>query len=77
MNIQDSFWSLPACASGIGRLGVADERISLDHGLAGTTRARPGLDQALAAVRTGDTLVAPSSTDWLGRCRMLARSAAL
>jgi len=40
-------------------LGVAEERIYLDHGLTGTARARPGLDQALAAVRTGDTLVVP------------------
>lgn len=40
-------------------LGVADDRIYLDHGLTGTTRARPGLDQALAAVRAGDTLVVP------------------
>jgi DNA invertase Pin-like site-specific DNA recombinase len=40
-------------------LGVAEERIYLDHGLTGTNRKRPGLDQALAAVRAGDTLVAP------------------
>lgn len=40
-------------------LGVAEERIYLDHGLTGTGRARPGLDQALAAVRFGDTLVVP------------------
>jgi DNA invertase Pin-like site-specific DNA recombinase len=40
-------------------LGVAPERIYLDHGLTGTNRARPGLDQALAAVRAGDTLVVP------------------
>ncbi|MGF2944005.1 recombinase family protein [Mycobacterium sp. Lab-001] len=40
-------------------LGVAEDRIHLDHGLTGTNRARPGLDQALAAVRKGDTLVAP------------------
>lgn len=26
-------------------LGVATNRIYLDHGLTGTTRARPGLDQ--------------------------------
>ena len=38
-------------------LGVAEHRIYTDHGLTGTTRARPGLDQALAAVRDGDTLV--------------------
>jgi len=40
-------------------LGVAEERIYLDHGLTGTNRKRPGLDQALAAVRAGDTLVVP------------------
>ena len=43
----------------LAELGVAAERIYLDHGLTGTTRARPGLDQALAAVRPGDTLVVP------------------
>jgi len=40
-------------------LGGAPERIYMDRGLTGTTRARPGLDQALAAVRAGDTLVVP------------------
>src|ERR1700759_1253664 len=40
-------------------LGVADNRVYLDHGLTGTNRSRPGLDQALAAVREGDTLVVP------------------
>ncbi|CAM2759974.1 recombinase family protein [Skermania piniformis] len=40
-------------------LGVAADRIYLDHGLTGTNRARPGLDQALAALREGDTLVVP------------------
>jgi len=40
-------------------LGVEPDRLYLDHGLTGTTRARPGLDQALAAVRAGDTLVVP------------------
>lgn len=30
-----------------------------DHGLTGTNRVRPGLDQALAAVREGDVLVVP------------------
>ena len=40
-------------------LGVDRDRLYLDHGLTGTTRARPGLDQALAAVRAGDTLVVP------------------
>jgi DNA invertase Pin-like site-specific DNA recombinase len=40
-------------------LGVVGERIYLDRGLTGTHRRRPGLDQALAAVRSGDTLVVP------------------
>ena len=41
------------------RLGVVPERIYTDHGLTGTNRSRPGLDQALAAIRSGDTLVVP------------------
>jgi DNA invertase Pin-like site-specific DNA recombinase len=43
----------------LAELGVAEDRIYLDHGLTGTKRSRPGLDQALAAVRQGDTLVVP------------------
>jgi len=41
------------------QLGVSDERVYLDHGLTGRNRRRPGLQQALAAVRAGDTLVVP------------------
>ena len=41
-------------------LGVAEDRIYTDHGFTGTPRARPGLDQALAAVREGYTLVVPA-----------------
>ena len=40
-------------------LGVDSERLYLDHGFTGTTWARPGLDQALAVVRAGNTLVVP------------------
>ncbi|AAZ37988.1 recombinase family protein [Pseudomonas savastanoi pv. phaseolicola] len=47
-------------------LGVASDRIYTDHGLTGTHRSRPGLDQALAAVRSGDTLVV-SKLDRLAR----------
>jgi len=39
------------------RLGVEAERIYVDHGLTGTNRERPGLREALAACRAGDTLV--------------------
>ena len=40
-------------------LGVPASRIYIDKGMTGTNRNRPGLDQALAAVRAGDTLVVP------------------
>jgi len=50
---------LTAQRNSLEALGVAADRIYLDHGLTGTNRQRPGLDQALAAVRTGDTLVVP------------------
>src|SRR5699024_1491730 len=40
-------------------LGVAPEWTYTDKGFTGTSRARPGLDQALAATRKGDTLVVP------------------
>lgn len=39
------------------RLGVENKNTCFDHGLTGTTRARPGLREALAATRDGDTLV--------------------
>lgn len=42
------------------KLGVAPDRNYTDRGFTGTNRARPGLDQALAAVRSGDTLVMPA-----------------
>ena len=38
-------------------LGVESERIYTDHGLTGRNRDRPGLREALAACREGDTLV--------------------
>ena len=47
-------------------LGVAEDRIYTDHGLTGTGRDRPGLAQALAALREGDTLVV-SKLDRLAR----------
>lgn len=50
---------LSAQRSALVQLGVASDRIYTDHGLTGTNRSRPGLDQALAAVRYGDTLVVP------------------
>ena len=50
---------LTAQRQALHALGVAPDRVYIDHGVSGTKRERPGLDQALAAVRTGDTLVVP------------------
>ena len=48
---------LTAQRDGLAALGVDTDRIYVDHGLTGTSRARPGLREALAACRAGDTLV--------------------
>src|SRR3954454_7826573 len=48
---------LTAQRSGLQALGVQPDRIYVDHGLTGTHRDRPGLREALAACRAGDTLV--------------------
>ena len=48
---------LTAQRHALAALGVPPDRIYVDHGITGTHRQRPGLHQALAACRTGDTLV--------------------
>jgi DNA invertase Pin-like site-specific DNA recombinase len=48
---------LTAQRDGLARLGVEPSRVYVDHGLTGTNRDRPGLREALAACRAGDTLV--------------------
>lgn len=48
------------------QLGIDPERIYVDHGLTGRNRDRPGLAQALAAVRAGDRLTV-TKLDRLGR----------
>ncbi len=48
---------LTAQRDALARLGVSAERTYVDHGLTGTNRERPGLREALAACRAGDTLV--------------------
>jgi DNA invertase Pin-like site-specific DNA recombinase len=48
---------LTAQRDALTALGVQPARIYIDHGLTGTSRARPGLREALAACRAGDTLV--------------------
>lgn len=55
--VSTSGQDLAAQRDGLQALGVADQDIHVDHGMSGTTRERPGLRSALAAVRAGDTLV--------------------
>ncbi|MGX5057095.1 recombinase family protein [Enterobacter asburiae] len=50
---------LTAQQEALVNLSVSPDRIYTDKGLTGSNRQRPGLDQALAAVRRGDTLVVP------------------
>ena len=64
---------LGAQQDALRRLGVQPDRIYTDEGFSGRNRARPGLDQALAAVRPGDTLVV-SKLDRLARSVPDARS---
>ena len=50
----------------LSALSVPPDRVYVDHGITGTHRERPGLRDALAACRTGDTLVV-TKLDRLGR----------
>lgn len=60
---------------GLIGLGVDPDQVYVDHGLTGTNRARPGLREALAAVRSGDTLVV-TKLDRLARSLPDARNIA-
>ena len=66
---------LTAQRDGLARLGVTPDRIYVDHGLTGTNRERPGLREALAACRAGDTLVV-TKLDRLARSLPDARAIA-
>lgn len=59
----------------LASLGVEAARVYVDHGLTGTNRARPGLREALAACRPGDTLVV-TKLDRLARSLPDARAIA-
>lgn len=50
---------LAAQVDALLKLGVVKDHIYTDKGFTGRNRERPGLDQALAAVRSGDSLVVP------------------
>jgi len=56
-------------------LGVEEKQIFVDHGLTGSNRVRPGLREAMAACRAGDTLVV-TKLDRLARSLSDARGIA-
>ncbi len=66
---------LTAQREALAALGVPEARVYVDHGLTGTTRERPGLREALAACRAGDTLVV-TKLDRLARSLPDARNIA-
>ena len=66
---------LTAQRDGLTALGVAANRVYVDHGLTGANRERPGLREALAACREGDTLVV-TKLDRLARSLPDARAIA-
>ena len=66
---------LTAQRDALAALGVAPARIYVDHGLTGTNRERPGLREAMAACREGDTLVV-TKLDRLARSLPDARAIA-
>ena len=68
-------WDLTAKRDGLTGLGVASDRIYVDHVLTATNRERPGLREALAACRAGDTLVV-TKLDRLARSLPDARAIA-
>jgi DNA invertase Pin-like site-specific DNA recombinase len=53
-------------------LGVQPDRVYVDHGFTGTSRARPGLAEALAACRAGDELVVTKLARSLPDARAIA-----
>ena len=55
-------------------LGVVEDRIYTDHGLTGTTRARPGLDPPSPPCAQATRWSCRNSTGWQGPSRMPAPS---
>ena len=66
---------LTAQRNALVALGVEEAQIFVDHGLTGANRLRPGLREAMAACRAGDTLVV-TKLDRLARSLSDARDIA-
>jgi len=55
--VSDNALDLTAQRDALARLGVATKRVHFDDGPLGANRPRPGLREAIAVCRAGDTLV--------------------
>lgn len=73
--VSTSGQDLAAQRDGLRALGVEADNVHVDHGMTGTNRDRPGLREALAAVRKGDSLVV-TKLDRLARSLPDARNIA-
>jgi DNA invertase Pin-like site-specific DNA recombinase len=73
--VSTSDQDLTAQRNALLALGVEEKQIFVDHGLTGTNRARPGLREAMAACRGGETLVV-TKLDRLARSLSDARDIA-
>lgn len=65
---------LTAQRDALAALGVAADRVYVDHGLTGTNRDRPGLRQAWRRAGPGTRWWSRNWTGSPGRCLMPARS---
>jgi DNA invertase Pin-like site-specific DNA recombinase len=72
--VSTSGQDLTAQRDALAALGLEPDRVYVDHGLTGTNRNRPGLREALAACRAGDTLVVTKIDRLAGLCPMPATS---
>ncbi|NYI41133.1 recombinase family protein [Demequina lutea] len=66
-------YGIAAQSAQLAQLGIEPARIYTDEGLTGTNRDRPGLREAMAACRDGDTLVV-TKLDRLARSVLDARN---
>jgi DNA invertase Pin-like site-specific DNA recombinase len=75
MRVSTDQQDLTAQRDGLTALDVAANRVYVEQGLTGTNRERPGLREALAACREGDTLMV-TKLDRLARSLPDARAIA-
>src|SRR5664279_3793232 len=73
VSTQEQEYGITAQSAQLAQLGIEPDRIYTDEGLTGTNRDRPGLRQAMAACREGDTLVV-TKLDRLARSVLDARN---